>query len=99
MRNTTESRLANPALADVALHQRLQQTVHQAQPEAPLEGLDESLRGDVGSLHIDPTATLDARTFRRDLAAVYAMLPETVATHLHHRAFQWSYYYDAQQRW
>ncbi|MCP5158849.1 MAG: hypothetical protein H6974_01630 [Gammaproteobacteria bacterium] len=53
---------------------------------------------EIGSLHISPSAKLD-KTFRRDLAAATSFLPGAAADHQWHKMFQWSYYYDAGQRW
>lgn len=99
LRQSVERGLAHPELADQTLIPRMRDRAKGAPSQAPLDNLPKSLQGQVGSFHVDPTAKLNEVLLQRDLAAASSMLNIAVAAHAWHKAFTWSYYYDALERW
>lgn len=99
MRRSVERTMLQPEFADTALLGMLKQHSHAAPQCSPWDKLPHSLQEEIGSLHIDPKASLNQKSFSRDLSAVLSIMPEVVAAHEKHAIFQWSYYYNAQQLW
>jgi signal transduction histidine kinase len=99
MRRTVERNLRYPVVSDSSFADRLMQRNQSPLRDAPWERLPHEIAMETGAVHVDPGASLDGGTFRRDLSAASGMLAETVSTHSLHKVFQWSYYYDAGKRW
>ncbi len=99
MRQSVERGLAHPELTDNTLVPRMRERAKGAPAGAPLANLPKSLQEQVGSLYFDLTTDFDQALLQRDLAAASGMLNIAVAAHAWHKAFTWSYYYDAQERW
>lgn len=95
MRRSVESGLTRPQRAEVNAAPS-----PQGRPsEISGESVAKSLQPEIGSLLVDPNATFDLKTVRRDLAAAASFLPEAAATHQWNHVFQWSYFYDSAERW
>lgn len=99
MRYAMERSLRWPVLADSSFLDRVQQRNLSPLRDAPWERLPVDLVRETGALQLDPDATLDAATLRRDLGAVSSMLPAVVAVHTSTPTLWSSYYLDAAQRW
>lgn len=99
MRYAMERSLRWPVLADSSFLDRVQQRNLSPLRDAPWERLPVDLVRETGALHLDPDATLDGPTLRRDLGAVSSMLPAVVAVHTSTPTLWASYYLDAAQRW
>lgn len=99
MRQSVEVRLSNPELAETGLVSRIAKAAAGSPKDAPWEAASERLRLHLGSVHVDPQVRIPPAEFQRDLAAASSILALASGAHEHHKVFQWSYYYDAQQRW
>jgi signal transduction histidine kinase len=98
MRRAIEHGLVRPDLADNALANSLLENRREA-GQAANKGGYSSQDADIGALHVSPATQIDPQTFKRDLAAAAAFLPVAGANHQWEKMFQWSYYYDAGERW
>ena len=99
MRYAMERSLRLPVLADGSFLDRVQQRNLSPLRDAPWERLPVDLVRDLGSLHMDANAVVDASALRRDLGATAAMLPSVVALHANNPVLLSSYYLDGAMRW
>lgn len=99
MRFAMERSLRWPVLADSGFVDRVQQRNLSPLRDAPWERLPVDLVRELGALHMDPNAVLDAGVLRRDLGAVSAALPAMAALHNSTPSLWSSYYLDATLRW
>ncbi|MFY7864533.1 sensor histidine kinase [Roseateles sp.] len=107
MRRSIEIRLRLESLnPDTSLLSSLRRASSQAPLDAPWDQLPAVIKAEVGSLYVGdpsgrqangPNSELQAPLLR-ELEAVVSILPGVAALHQRQPVFQWSYYYDAQQR-
>jgi signal transduction histidine kinase/DNA-binding response OmpR family regulator len=98
MRSVAEQQLAHPELVNTALSQTLPEQSRNAPADSPWEQLPQGLKNSVGALHIDPSAKLNVALVSQDIACAVSVMALARPTHEMHKVFQWSYYYDAQER-
>ena len=101
MRRAIEDTLARPDLADSAVAERLLRGVGAEIDTLAADGeaVDPAtLTLNVGALVARP-GTQPGPNFRRNLAAAAAFLEQAAGNHQWYRIFEWSYFYDAHERW
>jgi signal transduction histidine kinase len=99
MRRSAERGLTRPEMVDTTVLDRLYKSAAGSPPDAPWDLLSPALQEDFGSLHISHLADFDKAALRRDLSVAVSLLPEIASTHARRNVFEWSYYYDAQERY
>ncbi len=99
MRRSAERSLVHSEMLDHAVLDRLARSASGSPPDAPWDRLPQALQQEFGSLHIHHLADFDPAILRRDLSAAVSLLPEIAATHARQNVFEWSYYYDALERY
>lgn len=99
MRRTLETRLQKPELADSSFFGRVATAAPGSPADSPWDTLGIGLSPHVGSVHVNPQAKLDRKEFEAGVSVASSILAIAPGVHEHQKTFQWSYFYDAQERW